>query len=49
MSNEEWETIPECVNLSIKKKKKEKFAPVPDSLLVGAISAKDGIKAIDPD
>ena len=35
--------------MSIKKRKKERFAPVPDSLLLSALGGREGTKAIDPD
>jgi hypothetical protein len=35
--------------MSIKKRKRERFAPVPDSLIVNVLSGKEGMKAIDPD
>ena len=35
--------------MSIKKRKKERYAPVPDNLILNVMSAKEGTKAIDPD
>jgi len=40
VTNEEWEAIPECVDLSIKKRKRERFAPVPDGLVMNLLSSK---------
>ena len=40
VSTEEWESIPECVDLSIKKRKKDKYTPVPDSLVVNLLASR---------
>lgn len=36
VSYDEWESIPDAVDYSIKKIKKEKYTPVPDSVVEGA-------------
>lgn len=33
--------------MSIKKRKREKYAPVPDSLLVNVLSSKEAIKTVE--
>jgi hypothetical protein len=36
-STEEWENIPDCVELSIKKRKRDKYIPVLGSLMVNLL------------
>lgn len=35
------------MDLSIKKKKKERFTPVPDSIVMNLLTSKDGVKALE--
>jgi hypothetical protein len=49
VTNEEWEAIPDCVDLSIKKRKRERFAPVPDGLVMNLLSSKEGINSVADD
>ncbi|KXZ45962.1 hypothetical protein GPECTOR_49g546 [Gonium pectorale] len=52
VSSEEWEAIPEIGDYTVKKRRVERFAPVPDSLLARAAAEATGAggskQAIDP-
>jgi len=45
---EEWEGIPEIGDYTIKRKRQQSFAPVPDTLLSKAAAEKQTMKSIDP-
>ncbi|XP_019193980.1 PREDICTED: protein STABILIZED1 [Ipomoea nil] len=50
LSNQEWESIPEIGDYSLRNKKKrfESFVPVPDTLLEKAKQEKEHVSALDP-
>ncbi len=44
---EEWENIPESADSSLKKRQKEKYTPVPDSIMVNFLTSSTGNKVVE--
>lgn len=47
VTTDEWESIPECVDLSIKKRKRDKFTAAPDALVMNILTSKEGVKTVE--
>lgn len=39
VTEEEWLNLPEAVDLSIKKRKRDKYTPVPDAMIVSYLNS----------
>ena len=48
VSYSEWDAIPDIGDYNVKKKKRENFAPAPDTLLEKARRENENMNALDP-